>query len=127
MTFTKKSDILFAVMRVETQTHIRNQGVAIAEVRGALQILAQTNLVGKENIQERLKHWEAKLTGIQNRLAEIEFSEDLEWLEPSSDEAVIKSLRERGIDERSIAGEDELAEAKRKREQWLEDKAGIDA
>ena len=113
-------------MRVETQTHIRNQGVAIAEVRGALQILAQTNLVGKENIQERLKHWEAKLTGVQNRLAEIEFSEDLEWL---SDEAVIKSLRERGIDERSIAGEDELAEAKvlrcleRTRERWLKDKA----
>jgi len=114
-------------MRVETQTHIRNQGVAIAEVRGALQILAQTNLVGKENIQARIKHWEAKLTDIQNKLTEIENSEDLEWLEPSSDEAVIKSLRERGIDERSIAGEDELAEAKRKREQWLEDKAGIEA
>ena len=29
-----------------------------------------------------------------------------------SDESVIKSLRERGIDERSIAGEDELAKAK---------------
>ena len=68
-------------MRVETQTHIRNQGVAIAEVRGALQILAQTNLVGKENIQARLKHWESKLTDIQNRLTEIENSEDLEWLE----------------------------------------------
>jgi len=68
-------------MRVETQTHIRNQGIAIAEVRGALQILAQTNLVGKENIQTRLKHWESKLTDIQNRLTEIENSEDLEWLE----------------------------------------------
>jgi DNA-binding transcriptional MerR regulator len=68
-------------MRVETQTHLRNQGIAIAEVRGALQILAQTNLVGKENIQERLKHWESKLTDIQNRLTEIENSEDLEWLE----------------------------------------------
>ena len=81
MTFTKKSDILFEVMRAETQTHLRNQGVAIAEVRGALQILAQTNLVGKENIQERLKHWESKLTDIQNRLTEIENSEGLEWLE----------------------------------------------
>ncbi len=81
MTFTKESDILFAVMRVETQTHIRNQGVAIAEVRGALQILSQTNLVGKEHIQERLKHWEAKLTDVQNKLTEIENSEDLEWLE----------------------------------------------
>ena len=68
-------------MRVETQTHIRNQGVAIAEVRGALQILAQTNLVGKENIQARLKHWEAKLTDVQNKLTEIENSEDLEWRE----------------------------------------------
>ena len=68
-------------MRVETQTHIRNQGVAIAEVRGALQILAQTNLVGKENIQAQLKHWEAKLTDVQNKLTEIENSEDLEWLE----------------------------------------------
>ena len=68
-------------MRVETQTHLRNQGIAIAEVRGALQILAETNLVGKENIQARLKHWEAKLSDIQNRLTEIENSEDLEWLE----------------------------------------------
>ena len=68
-------------MRVETQTHLRNQGIAIAEVRGALQILAETNLVGKENIQTRLKHWEAKLSDIQNRLTEIENSEDLEWLE----------------------------------------------
>jgi DNA-binding transcriptional MerR regulator len=68
-------------MRVETQTHLRNQGIAIAEVRGALQILAQTNLVGKENIQARLNHWESKLADIQNRLTEIENSEDLEWLE----------------------------------------------
>ena len=68
-------------MRNTTQEHIRNQGVAIAEVRGALQILAQPTLVGKENIQARIKHWEAKLTDIQNKLAEIENSEDLEWLE----------------------------------------------
>ena len=68
-------------MRNTTQEHIRNQGIAIAEVRGALQILAQTNLVGKENIQERLKHWEAKLTDIQNKLTEIEWSESIEWLE----------------------------------------------
>ena len=68
-------------MREKTQANLRSQGVAIAEVRGALQILAQTNLVGKENIQERLKHWEAKLTDIQNKLTEIEWSESIEWLE----------------------------------------------
>jgi hypothetical protein len=81
LTRAKKSDILFEVMRAETQKHLRKQGAEIAAVRGALQILAQTNLIGKENIQERLKHWESKLTDIQNKLAEIEFSEDLEWLE----------------------------------------------
>ena len=64
-------------MREKTQANLRNQGVAIAEVRGALQILAQTNLIGKENIQTRIKHWEAKLTDIQNRLTEIEFSEPI--------------------------------------------------
>ena len=69
--------ILLPVMRDITQTNLRNQGVAIAEVRGALQILAQTNLIGKENIQARIKHWEAKLTDIQNRLTEIEFSEPI--------------------------------------------------
>ena len=68
-------------MRDITQTNIRNQGVAIAEVRGALQILAQTNLVGKENIQARIKHWEEKLANIQNNLTEIEWSESLEWIE----------------------------------------------
>ena len=122
-------------MKETTQGHLRQQGVAIAEIRGALQILAETNLVGKENIQKRLKHWEAKLTDVQNALTEIEFSEDLDWMitdvleepEPPTEEEVVKSLRKRGIDERSIMGEDEIALAKRKRDEWLEDKAGIDA
>jgi|TARA_R100000781_G_C4018549_1_gene106230 DNA-binding transcriptional MerR regulator len=68
-------------MRETTQAHIRSQGVAIAEVRGALQILAADTLTKKENIQERIKHWESKLAEIQNTMAEIEFSENLEWLE----------------------------------------------
>ena len=61
-------------MREKTQANLRSQGVAIAEVRGALQILAQTNLVGKEAIQERIAVMEERLT-------EIEFSESIEWLE----------------------------------------------
>jgi DNA-binding transcriptional MerR regulator len=64
-------------MREKTQANLRNQGVAIAEVRGALQILAQTNLVGKEAIQERIAVMEKRLTEIQNRLTEIEFSEPI--------------------------------------------------
>ena len=65
-------------MREKTQANLRNQGNAIAEVRGALQILAIDNLVGKENIQARIMHWEAKLTDIQNKLTEAEFSEPIE-------------------------------------------------
>ncbi len=65
-------------MREKTQANLRSQGVAIAEVRGALQILAQTNLIGKEAIQERIKHWEAKLTEVQAMLTKAEFSEPIE-------------------------------------------------
>ena len=46
-----------------------------------LQVLAADTLVSKEMIQERIAVAEAKLTEIQNKLTEIEFSEDLEWLE----------------------------------------------
>ena len=68
-------------MRDTTQTHIRNQGIAIAEVRGALQVLAANTLNNKQHIQERIAVAESKLTEVQNKLTEIEFSEDLQWLE----------------------------------------------
>ena len=68
-------------MRDTTQAHLRDQGVAIAEVRGALQALASDSLTNKAHIQQRIKHFEAKLTNIQNKLTEIEFSESIEWLE----------------------------------------------
>jgi len=109
LTSTSKSDILFAVMRVETQKHIRNEASKIEDITGMVDILAQTNLVDKAHIQLRLGQLKQRLETISDTLREIEHSEDLEWL---SDESVTKSLRKRGIDERSIAGEDELAEAK---------------
>ena len=68
-------------MRDTTQTHIRNQGIAIAEVRGALQVLAANTLNNKQHIHERIAVAERKLTEVQNKLTEIEFSEDLQWLE----------------------------------------------
>lgn len=73
--------ILFPVMRETTQAHIRKQGVEIASIRGALQVLAADTFVSKEAIQERIAVAEKKLTEIQNKLTEIEFSEDLQWLE----------------------------------------------
>ena len=96
-------------MRVETQKHIRNQASKIEDITGMVDILAQTNLVDKAHIQLRLGQLKQRLEAISDTLREIEHSEDLEWL---SDEAVTKSLRKRGIDERSIAGEAERAEAK---------------
>ena len=68
-------------MRNTTQEHIRNQGVAIAEVRGALQALAAATFTTKEQLQARIKHFEEKLANIQNNLTEIEWSESLEWIE----------------------------------------------
>ena len=69
-------------MRETTQANIRNQGVAIAEVRGALQALAEpTAWASKQYLQQRIAVMEEKLANIQNSLNEIEFSESLEWLE----------------------------------------------
>ena len=68
-------------MRDTTQTNLRNQGIAIAEVRGALQVLAANTLNNKQHIQERIAIAEQKLTEVQNRLTEAEFSEPIEWLE----------------------------------------------
>ena len=69
-------------MRDTTQASIRNQGVAIAEVRGALQALAEpTAWASKQYLQQRIAVMEEKLANIQNSLNEIEFSESLEWLE----------------------------------------------
>ena len=69
-------------MRDTTQASIRNQGVAIAEVRGALQALAEpTAWASKQYLQQRIAVMEEKLANIQNSLNEIEFSESLEWME----------------------------------------------
>ena len=73
--------ILLPVMRDITQANIRNQGVAIAEARGALQALAAATFTTKEQLQARIKHFEEKLANIQNNLTEIESSESLEWIE----------------------------------------------
>ena len=69
-------------MRETTQAHIRKQGGAIAEVRGALQALTEpTAWASKQYLQQRIAVMEDRLTTIQNKLTEIEFSEDIEWLE----------------------------------------------
>lgn len=68
-------------MREATQANIREQGGEIASVRGALQVLAVDTFVSKEALQERIAITEKRLNEIQNKLTEIEFSEDLQWLE----------------------------------------------
>ena len=81
MTSTNKSDTLFAVMRVETQKHIRNQASKIEDITGMVGILAETNLVDKAHIQLRLNQLKQRLETISDTLREIEQSEDLGWLE----------------------------------------------
>ena len=69
-------------MRASTQAHLREQGGEIAAVRGCLQALAEpTAWATKQYLQQRIAVMEERLANIQNKLTEIEFSEDLEWLE----------------------------------------------
>ena len=68
-------------MRVETQTHIRNQASKIENLVGMVGILAETNLVDKAHIQLRLDQLKQRLETISDSLREIEQSESLEWLE----------------------------------------------
>ena len=70
-------------MREETKANISKQGVEIASVRGTLQALAESWGNDYEHVkylQKRISDMEEKLSNIQNTLAEIEWSEEVEWL-----------------------------------------------
>lgn len=68
-------------MKETTKAHIRKQSSLIEDIVGVLQTLAQTNLSGKEAIQQRLTQLGTRLDTISDSLREIEQSEDLQWLE----------------------------------------------
>ena len=68
-------------MRETTKAHIRKQSSLIEDIVGVLQVLAETNLSGKEAIQQRLTQLGTRLDAISDSLREIEQSESLEWLE----------------------------------------------
>ena len=67
-------------MREETRANIGKQGVEIASVRGTLQALAESWGADAKYLQTRIADMEEKLSNIQNTLAEIEWSEEVEWL-----------------------------------------------
>ena len=70
-------------MREETKANISKQGVEIASVRGTLQALAESWGNDYEHVkylQKRISDMEEKLSNIQNTLAEIEWSEEVEWM-----------------------------------------------
>jgi|TARA_R110001583_G_scaffold33579_2_gene113450 hypothetical protein len=68
-------------MKETTKAHIRKQSSLIEDIVGVLQVLAETNLSGKEAIQQRLTQLGTRLDTISDSLREIEQSEDLQWLE----------------------------------------------
>ena len=68
-------------MKETTKAHIRKQSSLIEDIVGVLQVLAETNLSGKEAIQQRLTQLGTRLDTISDSLREIELSEDLQWLE----------------------------------------------
>ena len=70
-------------MRLETRESISKQGAEIASVRGTLQALAESWGNDYEHVkylQKRIADMEEKLTNVQNTLAEIEYSEEIDWL-----------------------------------------------
>ena len=67
-------------MRPETRANLGKQGAEIARVRGTLQGLAEAWGADVKYLQTRIADAEEKLTEIQNTLAEIEWSEDVDWL-----------------------------------------------
>jgi phage shock protein A len=70
-------------MRLETRDNLGKQGTEIASVRGTLQALAESYGNDYEHVkylQKRIADMEEKLSNIQNTLAEIEWSEDIDWL-----------------------------------------------
>ena len=67
-------------MRPETRANLGKQGAEIASVRGTLQGLAEAWGADAKYLQTRIADMEEKLTKIQNTLAEIEWSEDVDWM-----------------------------------------------
>jgi hypothetical protein len=67
-------------MRPETRANLGKQGTEIAKVRGTLQGLAEAWGADVKFLQTRIADAEEKLTKIQNALAEIEWSEEVDWL-----------------------------------------------
>ena len=67
-------------MKETTKAHIRKQSSLIEDIVGVLQVLSETNLSGKEAIQQRLTQLGTRLDTISDTLREIEQSESLEWL-----------------------------------------------
>ena len=67
-------------MRPETRDKLSKQGTEIARVRGTLQGLAEAWGADVKYLQTRIADAEEKLTKIQNTLAEIEWSEEVDWM-----------------------------------------------
>jgi len=80
LTFRPESSRLFPVMRPETRANLGKQGAEIASVRGTLQGLAEAWGADAKYLQTRIADMEEKLTKIQNTLAEIEWSEEVDWM-----------------------------------------------
>ena len=70
-------------MRLETRENISKQGAEIASVRWTLQALAESwgnDYDHVKYLQKRIADMEEKLSNVQNTLAEIEYSEEIDWL-----------------------------------------------
>jgi hypothetical protein len=63
-------------MKETTRAHIRKQSSLIEDIVGVLQYMSETNLSGKEAIQQRLTQLGTRLDTISDTLREIEAGVD---------------------------------------------------
>ena len=63
-------------MKETTKAHIRKQSSLIEDIVGVLQYMSETNLSGKEAIQQRLTQLGTRLDTISDTLREIEAGVD---------------------------------------------------
>jgi len=59
-----------------TRTKLFKQGAKIADVRGTMQALAESEWMDRDYIRRRIAELESKLSQVQSELHEIEWSKD---------------------------------------------------
>ena len=68
-------------MRAKTRQHLCDEIAELAGVRGALQSLTAVTWQDADYLRNKINEANERLTEIQNKLHEVTWSEETEWLD----------------------------------------------